>query len=154
MMPELFATENEHGSPSGALWVTNILVQLFLILTLYANATYLALYYISATAILVPYVFSGAYAVKLALSEGKPQSGLIFGLVATLYGIWLIYAAGPNYLLMATLLYAPGILCYWWARNARGEKVFTAAEAVVAIALVAAAGVAAYLIWTGAISAV
>jgi arginine:ornithine antiporter/lysine permease len=154
LMPDLFAIENERGSPAGSLWITNILVQLFLVLTLYANATYLALYYIAATAILVPYVFSGAYAVKLALTEGKAQSSLIFGLIATLYGIWLIYAAGPNYLLMAALLYAPGILFYWWARNARSERAFTAIEAVMAIGLIVAAAVAAYLMWTGAISAV
>jgi len=152
MMPDFFASENAKGSPAGALWITNILVQIFLILTLYANATYLALYYMSATAILVPYVLSGAYAVKLALTEGKQQAGLIVGLVATIYGAWLVYAAGPNYLLMTAILYAPGILFYWWARNARGEKAFTGVEGLIALALVVAAAIAAYLIWTGAIS--
>jgi arginine:ornithine antiporter / lysine permease len=154
MLPDFFATENAKGSPVGALWITNILVQAFLILTLYANATYLALYYMSATAILVPYVLSGAYAVKLALTEEKQKAGLIVGLVATVYGAWLVYAAGPNYLLMAALLYAPGILFFWWARNARGKKVFTGIEALIALALAIAAAIAAYLIWTGAISPV
>ncbi len=154
MMPAFFASENATGSPAGALWITNILVQVFLIVTLYANATYLALFYMSATAILVPYVLSGAYAVKLALTEEGQKAGLLVGLIATIYGAWLVYAAGPNYLLMAALLYAPGILIYWWARNARGEKAFTAAEATIALAIAVAAGVSAYLIWTGAISPV
>lgn len=149
MMPEFFASENEHGSPVGALWATNILVQIFLVITLYANATYLALYYMSATAILVPYVLSGAYAVKLALTEQGQKAGLIVGLVATVYGAWLVYAAGPNYLLMAALLYAPGIFIFWWARRA-----FTLIEGVIAAAIAAAAVVAAWLIWTGAISPV
>ena len=69
MMPDVFATENAKGSPSGSLWITNICVQLFLIVTLYANSTYLALFYIASTAILVPYVLSGAYAFKLALTR-------------------------------------------------------------------------------------
>ena len=57
-----------NAKTSGALWITNILVQLFLILTLYSNSTYQALFYIASTAILVPYVLSGAYALKLAVS--------------------------------------------------------------------------------------
>lgn len=153
LMPSIFATENESGSPSGALWITNILVQLFLILTLYANATYLALYYISATAILIPYVLSGAYEVKLAMTDGRERAGLLFGLVATLYGLWLVYAAGPNYLLMAALLYAPGVLIYWWTRAAHGERAFKLTDAAIALAVIVAACAAGYLMWTGAISA-
>lgn len=159
MMPAIFATENAKGSPSGSLWITNILVQLFLILTLYANSTYLALFYIASTAILVPYVFSGAYAFKLALSGEDYGAGesrgrdMVFGLVATVYGAWLVYAAGPNYLLMAALLYAPGILVYWWARRVRNAQAFTRFEAIIALGILVAAIVAAYLMWTGAISA-
>ena len=159
MMPDMFATENEMGSPLGSLWITNILVQIFLIITFYSNSTYLALFYIASTAILVPYVFSGAYALKLALTGESYEAGegrgrdMFIGLVATVYGAWLIYAAGPNYLLMCALLYAPGILVYWWARNARGEKAFNATEAIIAVGIVIAAGIAGYWMWTGAISA-
>jgi arginine:ornithine antiporter / lysine permease len=78
---------------------------------------------------------------------------MILGVVATVYGAWLIYAAGPNYLLMCALLYAPGILVYWWARRTRNETGFSPVEAIVAAAIVIAAGVAGYLMWTGSISA-
>jgi arginine:ornithine antiporter/lysine permease len=78
---------------------------------------------------------------------------MFVGIVATVYGIWLVYAAGPNYLLMCALLYAPGILVYWWARNTRSEKAFNATEAIIAAVIVIAAGIAAYWMWTGAISA-
>lgn len=160
MMPDIFATENKNGSPLGSLWITNILVQIFLIITLYSNSTYLGLFYIASTAILVPYVFSGAYALKLALSgesygsgEGRSRDMLI-GLIATVYGAWLIYAAGLNYLLMVALLYAPGIAVYLWARNSRGEKAFNAAELAIAAGILVAAAIAGYWLWTGAISAV
>ena len=63
-MPDVFARENRNGSPVGSLWITNILVQLFLIVTLYSSSTYQAIFYIASTAILVPYVLSGAYALK------------------------------------------------------------------------------------------
>jgi len=159
LMPDIFARENQNGSPSGSLWITNTLVQLFLIVTLYSNSTYQALFYIASTAILVPYVLSGAYALKLSLtgegySAGEGRSfDLLTGLVAMIYGVWLIYAAGLNYLLMVALLYAPGILVYWRARNAHNEKAFTAIDGLIAVGLLAAAAIAAYLMWTGSISA-
>lgn len=159
MMPAMFAQENRNGSPAGSLWITNICVQIFLIITYYFNSTYLSLFYIASTAILVPYVLSGAYAFKLAMTgesyganEARNQDMLV-GLVATLFGIWLIYAAGSRYLLMCALLYAPGIIFYWWARKARAEKPFSAVEGVIAVGIIVAAGLAGYLMWTGAISA-
>ena len=159
MMPQVFASENMNGSPSGSLWITNILVQIFLIITFYANSTYLALFYIASTAILVPYVLSGAYAFKLAVtgesygaSEGRSKDILV-GLVATVFAVWLIYAAGPNYLLMCAMLYAPGILIYWWARRAQGEKAFSVVEAMIAAGLTLFACIAGYMLWTGSLSA-
>lgn len=160
VMPRFFVGENAKGSPAASLWVTNGLVQLFLILTLYAQSTYQALYFIASTAILVPYVFSGAYAAKLALtgesytgslSNGRARDMLI-GLVATVYGAWLVYAAGPAYLLMCALLYAPGILVYWLARREAGARAFAPVEAVIALGLVAAAAIAAWLMGNGTIS--
>jgi arginine:ornithine antiporter / lysine permease len=159
MLPQVFAVENANGSPSGALWITSLFVQVFLIVTYFANSTYLALFYIASTAILVPYVLSGAYAVKLALAgEGYGPSesrirDMVFGALATVYGAWLVYAAGPAYLLMCALLYAVGLPVYWWARGARGERAFGATEALIGIGIVIAAGAAGYLMWTGAISA-
>ncbi|WP_138934419.1 arginine-ornithine antiporter [Roseovarius arcticus] len=159
MLPAFFAAENDNGSPSGALWITNICVQVVLIVTLYANSTYLALFYIASTAILVPYVFSGAYALKLALSgesygPGDRRGGdMAIGALATVYGAWLVYAAGPAYLLMCAILYAVGIPFYIWARTSHRERTFTSIEILIAVGLVGAAVVAAYLMWTGAISA-
>ena len=159
MLPEVFATENANGSPAGSLWITNIFVQIFLIVTLYSNSTYLALFYIASTAILVPYVLSGAYAFKLALSgesygtgEGRGRD-MFTGALATVYAAWLIYAAGPNYLLMCSILYAAGVPVYWFARSARGQKAFSGIEALTGASIVIVAGIAAYMMWTGTISA-
>ncbi|SHF44155.1 arginine:ornithine antiporter, APA family [Litoreibacter ascidiaceicola] len=159
MLPEAFGKENENGSPSGSLWITNICVQVVLIVTLYANSTYLALFYIASTAILVPYVFSGAYALKLAmtgesydLQESRGRD-MAIGALAMVYGAWLVYAAGPTYLLMCAIIYAVGIPVYVRARKSEDEKMFSPVEILIAIGLVGAAIVAAYLMLTGAISA-
>jgi arginine:ornithine antiporter/lysine permease len=156
--PKWFAGENANGSPMNALWATNILIQLFLVLSLFSKSAYNFFYFIASVAILPPYVFSGAYALKLALTGETYRSGegrtgdMVVGAVATIYGLWLVYAAGLQYLLMCAILFAPGIAVYIKARSERGQRAFTAAEVVIAIGIVALALLAAWLMWTGKIS--
>ena len=157
--PKWFAAENENGSPANALLATTILIQLFLILSFFSKNAYQFFYFIASVAILPPYVLSGAYALKLALSgEGYGTSDrsrnwdILVGALATLYGLWLVYAAGLNYLLMCAILFAPGIFVFMQARRERGEPIFVGFELVLAILIALLAVVAAYLMWTGVIS--
>jgi arginine:ornithine antiporter / lysine permease len=157
--PKWFAVENENGSPANALLATTVLIQLFLILSFFSKNAYQFFFLIASVAILPPYVLSGGYALKLALAgEGYGASDrsrnwdILVGALATIYGLWLVYAAGLNYLLMCAVLFAPGILVYMRARRERGEPVFVGFEAALAVLIVLLAVVAAYLMWTGVIS--
>lgn len=157
--PRWFGAENANGSPVNSLWATNLLIQAFLLLSFFANSAYQFFFLIASVAILPPYVLSGAYALKLALN-GETYSGdaahrnkdVLIGALATLYGIWLVYAAGLNYLLMCAILFAPGILVYLKARAEREERAFVGIEYAIAAGIVIAAAVAAWLMWTGKIS--
>ena len=66
--PRWFGVENDNGSPANALWATNLLIQFFLILSFFSKSAYQFFFFIASVAILPPYVLSGAYALKLALS--------------------------------------------------------------------------------------
>ncbi len=157
--PKWFAGENANGSPANSLWVTNGLIQLFLILSFFSKNAYNFFYFIASVAILPPYVFSGAYALKLALSgetyaprDKSRNRDIAIGAIATIYGVWLVYAAGLEYLLMCMVLFAPGILVYMRARRERGARAFTPVETVIAAGILALALLAAWLMWTGRIS--
>ncbi|MCW7541192.1 arginine-ornithine antiporter [Aquabacterium sp. A7-Y] len=160
LLPLALADENPRGSPSRALWVTNGLTQLFLLLTLWSNATYQALIMLATSMILVPYLFSGAYALQSAWrgtgyaagERGTQVRDIAVGALATAYCLWLLYAAGPKYLLFSALLYAPGLLFFMRARHEQRRPLLTRSEAVAAGLLVAAACVAGYLLSTGALS--
>ena len=155
--PKWFAAQNTNGSPKNALWATNILIQLFLVLSFFSKSAYQFFYFIASVAILPPYVLSGAYALKLAISGEGYASGesrtrdSVVGVTATIYGLWLIYAAGVQYLLMCAVLFAPGIAVYVKARKERGERAFIGREAAIALAIGVLAAVAAVLMWTGKI---
>ena len=73
-------------------------------------------------------------------------------MIATLYAIGMIYAGGPKFLLLSSILYAPGTLLFFLAKRERKEATFTPLEAVLfaAIAIAACAGI--YSLATRAIS--
>ena len=45
---------------------------------------------------------------------------LAVALVASGYGLWLLYAAGVEYLLLSLLLYGPGLLLFLYSRRQLG----------------------------------
>lgn len=157
--PRWFSAENAAHSPSHSLWVTNALVQVFLLVTFFASSSYQFLYSVASVAILPPYVFSGAYALKLAITgetyaanDAARTRDLLVAAVATIYGLWLCYAADLKYLLLATILFAPATFIYMSARSEQRQRMFAAPELVVALAITVAALIAIRALITGGIS--
>lgn len=150
--PRWFAKENAVGTPSNSLWISNGMIQIFLIVTLFASSSYQLLYTVASVSILPAYVFSGAYAFKLALTgesyeadASSRRRDLIVGAIATAYALWLCYAAQLGDLLLATVLFAPATAIYIIARRESRARLFTFPEMLVALAITAAAVFAIYL---------
>lgn len=154
VMPKALARQNARSVPVNAMWLTSAMVQIFLVVTLYSRASYLALISLSTAMILLPYLFSAAYGVLLCLrGEGTPGTqramDLPMTLVATVYCLWLLYAAGPKYLLLSALLYLPGALVYVLATREQSKPMFRGFEWVIFIVLTALAVLAGYLLGIG-----
>jgi arginine:ornithine antiporter / lysine permease len=121
VFPKWLAKENKNKAPVNSLWLTNGLVQLFLITLLFSETAYNFTFSLASSAILIPYMLSAFYQVKLTVTgetyetQQKRKREKVVGLIASIYAIWLVYAAGIDYLLLTMLLYAPGILLYKWA---------------------------------------
>jgi arginine:ornithine antiporter/lysine permease len=133
VMPTWLAQKNSNDVPANALWLTNGMVQLFLIITLFSKASYLALISLSTAMILLPYLFSAVYGLSLSLkgegaSSAKRASDTPVAAIAAVYCVWLLYAAGLKYLLISALLYALGAGVYIIAKKQRAEKPFTGTE--------------------------
>lgn len=110
--PKIFARQNQNNAPSASLWLTNISVQVSLVLIWLTGSDYNTLLTIASEMILVPYLLVGAFLVKIA----RRPLHLAIGLGASAYGIWLLYAAGLMHLLLSVVLYAPGLLVFLYAR--------------------------------------
>ena len=155
-MPAFLKKENENHVPVNALWLTNAMVQLFLIITLFSASTYLSLIYLATSMILVPYLWSAAYGFLLAVRAetyenalAERKKDLIIGGIALIYAIWLIYAGGLKYLLLSALLYAPGAILFAKAKRESGQPVFTSIEKVIFAVVVIGALIAAYGLYDG-----
>ena len=153
-MPAFLARENRAGAPVAALWLTTGFAQIFLLLTMWAESAFrFAVDLTSATA-LIPYLFVAAYGVQLAhqgtLYAGEPQArrvDLVRGVLATVCAAGMIYAGGFKFLLLSTLIFAPGTALFILVRRERGARIFRPWELALAIvmllmALVAGAGLA------------
>lgn len=159
VMPGIFARKNKHGSPVNSLTLTNVLVQTALIITLVSNSTYQALYSIASSAILVPYLFSGLYAWKLAATgetydanpAGRGKDRMV-AVLSSVYAAWLIYAAGLKYILLVNILYAAGIAVFAKVKQERGQKIFAGYEKAIALLFSAAGVIALVMMTTGDLS--
>ena len=155
-MPAFLKKENENHVPVNAMWLTNAMVPLLLIITLFSASPYLSLIYLATSMILVPYLWSAAYGFLLAVRAetyenalAERKKDLIIGGIALIYAIWLIYAGGLKYLLLSALLYAPGAILFAKAKRESGQPVFTSIEKVIFAVVVIGALIAAYGLYDG-----
>jgi len=111
--PRIFARQNKNNAPAASLWLTNISVQVCLVLIWLTGSDYNTLLTIASEMILVPYFLVGAFLFKIAR---RPLHQAV-AVGACVYGLWLLYASGPMHLLLSVVLYAPGLLVFMYARK-------------------------------------
>jgi arginine:ornithine antiporter/lysine permease len=155
-MPAFLRKENANHVPANAMWLTNGLIQLFLVITLFSNSSYLSLLYLATSMILVPYLWSAAYALLLAWrgagyagSAGERRKDMGIAALALVYAVWLLYAGGMQYLLLSCLLYAPGAILFAKAKREQGLPVFKGVEPLVFGVVLVGALAAGYGLYAG-----
>lgn len=159
--PKIFAHENAHGAPDVSLYVTSALMILAMIFVYFANNAWNTMLSITAVMILPPYLASTAYLWKLCWKKELPRTlsvnvafATVCGVAGTVYAVWMIYAAGLNYLAMAFWFMAIGLIVYIKARHdampqdpreQKAEHFFSTRELVAAMLILVIALAA--LVW-------
>jgi arginine:ornithine antiporter/lysine permease len=137
-MPSFLKRTNKSGAPSASVLMTTALIQVMLFVTLLSeNAFDFALNMTSALS-LIPFVLAAGYALKLAATgesyEARPDGRskeLWIAALATAYTVFLLYAAGPKYMLVSLIIYAPGSILFALARREQARPTFDARERVI-----------------------
>ncbi len=158
--PKAFGKENKYHAPSVSLFVTSLMMQIFMLLVYFSSNAWNTMLSITSVMVLPAYFSSCAYLWKLCEDHEYPQnisikrsSALLAAGIGAIYALWLIYAAGLKYLLAAVIFMALGIPFYIWAReqNDPNDKIFTKCEFCCAIILVLLALAAIYALSSGLI---
>lgn len=159
VFPKVFGKFNKQGSPVFALTATSIIMQVTLLFAAFEKNAFLAIISISGSMILIPYVLSSLFLAKLAFTnkkqkinhEGPKNKALVIGVTASIYGIWLLYAAGIKYILLSTILYAIGIFVYRiaWKEKDNDEPLFKPFEKIIAIIIIVLAIVSFIMLLSG-----
>jgi len=157
--PAALAKKNKWNAPVWSVIASAVIIQIFIVIIYFNEATYQAVYALSTSAIMVPYVFSAFYYLKVVIKgeakEGQaktPVASWIIAIVGCIYGIWLLYASGLTYILVATMLYAPGTLMYLYNRKQKGLNYFDSVkDMIICIGVMIALVVAVVLTVNGTI---
>ena len=158
-MPRIFATENQNKVPATALWLSNGIVQLLVISTLFSEDAFTLMLKLASSMSLFPYLLVAGYALLISRRgetyDTRPQErnrDLIIAGVATLYTVFMIFAGGMKFVLLSAIFYAPGTLLYFWARREQQKQLFAPVEWVVLLVVVIGAVIAVHGLATGYIT--
>ncbi|MDD2861924.1 MAG: basic amino acid/polyamine antiporter [Acidiphilium sp.] len=124
VFPKFLARENRFHAAVPSLLVSSVVMQITMFVVLFAHNAWLWLIDICGVMILPPYFTSTLF---LALYASKPgyvethlegrRTALITGILGAIYSLWLLYAAGPEFVLMSTIIFAVGIPVFWYAKR-------------------------------------
>jgi arginine:ornithine antiporter / lysine permease len=157
-MPRFLRRENTHGVPVAALVMTTILITAVLAVTLFSDDAFTFTLKLCSSLSLIPYLLAAAYALQIGArgetyetAPDRRRRELTFAAVAVVYTMFLIIAAGPEFLLLSFIIYAPGTILFVMARREQRRRVFSPAELVlfvvaVILAVLGIAGLATGLI--------
>jgi arginine:ornithine antiporter / lysine permease len=145
-MPRIFAIENQNRVPAAALWLSNGIVQLFVISTLLSEDAFTLMLKLSTSMSLIPYLLVAGYGLLIArrgetydVRAQERNRDLWIAGIATAYTAFIIFAGGMKFLLLSAILYAPGTALYFWARREQNKRVFSPVEWLIfAVAVIGA----------------
>jgi arginine:ornithine antiporter / lysine permease len=158
LFPKYFEETNAAKVPKNSLLLTNIVVQVFLIVTMFTQYAFNLALELTSALTLIPYLLVAAYALKLAYTrESYEQEGgvrnkeLIIAGIATFYSLLMIYAGGLKYILLSALIYLPATLLFYRARKSMGLPIFSRSETVLFALITVGALIALWALVTGQI---
>lgn len=148
-MPRALARTNDKKVPWVSLLMTSALVQVVLITTLWSDDALDFTLKLCSSLALIPYLLAAGYALQLSwptrdqsprhAKVGRGGRAFVIALLATIYTLFLVIAAGLEFIVLSFVIYLPGTLLFIKARKEQGRKPFVGWEwALLALSVVLA----------------
>ncbi|MFF7883913.1 basic amino acid/polyamine antiporter [Streptomyces sp. NPDC007896] len=136
-MPRFLGRSTAADVPVPALLMTTLLTQVVLVVTLFSDDAFSFALDLTSALTLIPFLLAAAFALKTA--RARSGGDLAVPALATLYTAFLLYAAGPKYLLVSFIVYAPATVLFVMARREQGRRLFSPRELVILLVSIAGA---------------
>ncbi len=158
-MPRFLKRSNADDVPGPALLMTTILVQVMLLITVLSEDAFNFALDLTSALSLIPFILAAGYALKLGVtgetyaagSRGRTRE-LVVGALATIYTVFLLFAAGPKFILVSMIVYAPASVLFVMARREQNKRPFTPPELLILAVSVVGAVAGVVALATGSIS--
>jgi arginine:ornithine antiporter/lysine permease len=124
--------------PTSALLMTTILIQVVLLVASLSDDAFNFALDLTSSLSLIPFVLAAGYALKLCLTretyDEQPLGHgreLTIAAIATVYTLFLLFAAGPKFILVSFIVYAPASVLFVMARREQGRQLFSPRELLI-----------------------
>ena len=160
VFPRFLSQENKFHAAAPSLLISSIVMQVTLFVVLVAHNAWIWLISITGVMVLPPYFASTLYLAVYASAAGyvathseSKTNAIITGILGSIYSLWMLYAAGPEFDLLSTIVFALGIPVFMWAQREHrpGQPMFNNYERVAVALLIAVAVVSLVLILNGTV---
>ncbi|MEY8444296.1 basic amino acid/polyamine antiporter [Lactococcus ileimucosae] len=121
LLPEWFGRLNKYNAPANSLWLTQIFVQLFILVTFFVANAYNVMVYLCTACIMICYALVGAYMMKHGWEE-KNIKNMWIGFIAFAFQALALWLSGWQYVWMGSILYAIGFVFYYMAKKENKSK--------------------------------
>ncbi|WP_312682372.1 basic amino acid/polyamine antiporter [Lactococcus taiwanensis] len=122
LLPRWFGKLNKFHSPSNSLLITQLMIQIFIIITYFVANAYNVFIYMATAVIMICYGLVGAYLLKLGIQE-KSWSSILIGFFTFAFQALALYLSGWQYVWLAMILYTVGFILFVKAKRENGRKV-------------------------------
>jgi arginine:ornithine antiporter/lysine permease len=145
-MPRFLSRVSDVDVPGPALLMSTLLVQVMLVVTMFSGDAFNFALDLTSALTLIPFLLAAAFALKLAVTRetyiDSPQGygrEFVVAALATVYTAFLLFAAGPKFILVSFIIYAPATILFIMARREQGRRLFSPRELVILVVSVAGA---------------
>ncbi|NDV14256.1 basic amino acid/polyamine antiporter [Crenobacter caeni] len=124
--PKAFARNNKNDAPSVSLWVSSFIMQAAMLLVYFSNNAWNTMLSITTVMVLPSYLAATLFLVKMARdgefvkyagSSKNLTQALASGVIGTIFGLFILYAGGLQYVAMIPLFLTVGVPLYVWSRR-------------------------------------
>lgn len=116
LFPTFLKNLNSKGAASNALIFNAIIKQIAFVLSLFSSNVYLIITNSAAALMLLPYIFSIFFLLKISSFKNEKKY-ILYGVLSIFYCFWMIYSAGKSYLIQTILIYLIGLPFYLYKKK-------------------------------------